>query len=237
MPLFDIIAFDADDTLWHNERLFVLVQTQFIDLLTRYHSREWVEEHLYQTEVQNLQHFGFGVKAFALSMIETAVELTEGRVTGREIQTIITWAKDMLNADIELLEHVTETITHLTTAYNLMLITKGDLLDQQLKIERSTLAQHFKHIEIVSDKKRANYEWILAKYGVEPKRFLMVGNSIKSDILPVLEMGGNAIYVPYELTWKHEMASLPAVNQPGFYQIEHLGMLPALLEQLERENN
>jgi putative hydrolase of the HAD superfamily len=233
MPLFDIIAFDADDTLWHTERLYVEVQNRFFELLTRYHTREWVEERLYEAEVRNLQHFGFGVKAFALSMIETAVELTEGRITGHEVQSIIGWAKDMLNADIELLADVAETINSLKASYTLMLRTKGDLLDPQMKIERSTLAEHFKHIEIVSDKKRANYEWILAKYGVEPKRFLMIGNSIKSDILPVLEMGGNAVYVPYELTWKHEMASLPATEQPGFYQIEHLGMLPALLEHLE----
>lgn len=233
MTRFDIIAFDADDTLWHTERLYVDVQSRFFDLLTKYHNRDWVEERLYDAEVRNLQHFGFGVKAFALSMIETAVELTEGRVTGHEVQSIIGWAKDMLSADIELLAHVADTIMALKPSYPLMLLTKGDLLDQQMKIARSNLSEHFKYIEIVSDKRKANYEQLLAKYAVSPDKFLMIGNSIKSDILPVLEMGGTAVYVPYELTWKHEMASLPDATQAGFYQIDHIGLLPELLKRLD----
>lgn len=234
MSRFDVIAFDADDTLWHNERLYANTQAKFKQLLAHYHSPEWIDERLYQTELRNLQHFGYGVKAFALSMIETAVELTEGRITGSDIQTIIDAAKEMLAADVELLEHVAETLASLANTYGLMLITKGDLRDQELKISRSGLAQYFRHIEIVSDKSQASYETLLQRHGIAPARFVMVGNSLRSDILPVLALGASAVYVPHQLTWVHETAEPPPVEQPGYYEVEHLGLLPGLLERLER---
>ncbi len=235
MPLFDLIAFDADDTLWHNERLYNEVQNKYKTLLSQYHSPEWIEDRLYQTEIRNLQHFGYGVKAFALSMIETAIELTEGRITGSEIQVVINLAREMLTADIELLEYTADTVAQLATTYPLMLLTKGDLLDQQSKIARSNIAHHFQYIEIVSDKRREGYEAILKKYHVAPERFLMVGNSLRSDILPVLEIGGHGVYIPYMFTWAHEVAELPPAEQAGFYQLEHIGLLPALLKQLEEQ--
>lgn len=235
VPRFQVVAFDADDTLWHNERLYAATQERFRTLLAHYHSPEWVNERLYQTEMRNLRHFGYGIKAFALSLIETAVELTEGRIAARDIQAIIGWAKEMLEADVELLPHVAETVAGLADAYALMLITKGDLRDQEAKIARSGLAPHFRHVEIVSDKSRAGYEALLRRYGVAPERFLMVGNSLRSDILPVLEIGASAVYVPHHLTWAHEVAEPPPAGRRGFYEIEHLGMLPGLLEQLERQ--
>jgi len=234
MSRFQVVAFDADDTLWHNERLYVLTQDKFRDLLALYHRPEWIDERLYQTEMHNLRHFGYGIKAFALSMIETAVELTEGRVAARDIQTIIGWAKEMLAADVELLEHAAETVASLAGSYVLMLITKGDLRDQESKIARSGLAPHFRHVEIVSDKTRAGYEALLERHGISPERFLMVGNSLRSDIVPVLEIGGSAVYVPHRLTWAHEVAEAPPAGRPGFHEIEHLGMLPGLLDELER---
>jgi len=234
MSRFQVVAFDADDTLWHNERLYVLTQDKFRDLLALYHRPEWIDERLYQTEMRNLRHFGYGIKAFALSMIETAVELTEGRVAARDIQTIIGWAKEMLAADVELLEHAAETVASLAGSYALMLITKGDLRDQESKIARSGLAPHFRHVEIVSDKTRAGYEALLERHGISPERFLMVGNSLRSDIVPVLEIGGSAVYVPHRLTWAHEVAEAPPAGRPGFHEIEHLGMLPGLLDELER---
>jgi len=234
MSHFEIIAFDADDTLWHNERLYVGVQAKFKELLAHYQSQEWIDERLYQAETRNLQHFGYGIKAFALSMIETAVELTEGRISGRDIQTIIDSAKAMIAADVELLEHVADTIAGLAEAYPLMLITKGDLRDQELKIGRSGLARRFRHIEIVSDKSRESYEILLERYGIAPERFLMVGNSLRSDILPVLALGASAVYIPHQLTWMHEAAEPPPAGQPGYYEIEHIGLLPGLLEGLER---
>jgi putative hydrolase of the HAD superfamily len=235
MSPFEVIAFDADDTLWHNERLYVSAQTQFKQLLAHYHSPEWIDERLYQTEIRNLQHFGYGIKAFALSMIETAVELTEGRVTGGDIQAIIDSAKAMLAADVELLEYVAETIASLADSHALMLITKGDLRDQEIKIARSGLAPHFRHIEIVSDKSRESYERLLLRHGIAPERFLMVGNSLRSDILPVLALGANAVYIPYGLTWLHEAAEPPPAEQPGYYEVGHFGLLPGLLEKLERQ--
>lgn len=235
MSLFELIAFDADDTLWHNERNYISAQTKFRQLLAHYHSPEWIDERLYQTEMRNLQHFGYGAKAFALSMIETAVELTEGRITGRDIQTIIDSAKEMLAADIELLQHVAETVASLSGSYTLMLLTKGDLRDQELKITRSGLAPHFHHIEIVSDKTPESYDRLLKRYGVTQERFLMVGNSLRSDILPVLALGASAVYVPYQLTWLHEIAEPPPAGQVGYYEIEHLGLLPGLLQALEHQ--
>ncbi len=235
MSRFDVIAFDADDTLWHNERLFTSAQTKFKHLLAQYHSPEWIEERLYQTEMRNLQHFGYGIKAFALSMIETAVELTEGRITGSDIQTIIDSAKVMLAAEVELLEHVADTLASLATMYTLMLITKGDLFDQETKIARSGLAQHFRHVEIVSDKREESYAKLFQRHNIAPERFLMVGNSLRSDILPVLALGASAVYVPYQHTWAHEAAEQPPAEQQNYYEVAHLGLLPHLLARLEHE--
>lgn len=233
MPQFETIAFDADDTLWHNERLYVDAQARFKQLLAQYHQPEWIEQRLYQTEMRNLQHFGYGIKAFALSMIETAIELTEGRIAGADLQIIIDSAKHMLAAEVQLLDHAADTVARLAATHTLMVITKGDLRDQESKVTRSGLAEHFRHVEVVSDKSRASYELLLRRHGIAPEGFLMVGNSLRSDILPVLELGASAVYVPHELTWAHEAADPPPAEHRGFYQIEHLGLLPALLERLE----
>jgi putative hydrolase of the HAD superfamily len=230
MTSFDIIAFDADDTLWHTERLYVGAQARFVQLLAHYRDPEWVRERLFQTEMRNMQHFGYGVKAFALSMIETAVELTEGQVSGHDIQTLIGLAKEMLGAEVELLPHVGEAVPVLAARYPLMVITKGDLLDQETKIARSGLGGYFRHVEIVSEKTIESYARLFQQYGIAPERCLMVGNSLRSDILPILALGGHAVYVPYDLTWQHEVAQPPPPGQPGFHQIEHLGQLPALLD-------
>ena len=233
MSTFEVIAFDADDTLWHNERFYVEAQTKFAQLLSQYHKPEWVAERLYQTETHNIQHFGYGVKAFALSMIETAVELTEGRISGQDIQTLINLAKEMLSANVQLLEHIEETIPQLAKDHRLMVITKGDLLDQETKITRSGLGQYFQYIEVVSQKSRSSYEKVLKRYSISPKHFIMVGNSLRSDILPILELGGSAVYIPYETTWLHEVADPPPAGQPGYYRLEHAGQLSMLLDRLE----
>ncbi len=233
MVHFDVIAFDADDTLWHNERLYADAQARFRKLLEHYHRPEWIDERLYRAEIGNLRHFGYGIKAFALSMIETAVELTEGRITGKDIQTIIDTAREMLEADVELLDHVTETLERLAGRYPLMVVTKGDLVDQETKLERSGLGPRFRHIEIVSDKTPASYESLLKRNGIKARRFLMVGNSLRSDVLPVLEIGGNAVHVPYAMTWAHEVVDAPPAGTARFHAIEHLGLLTGLLDRLE----
>ncbi len=166
-------------------------------------------------------------------MIETAVELTEGRITDREIQILIDAAGAMLAAEVEVFEHVPETLAQLAATYPLMLITKGDLFDQERKIGRSGIAHYFRHIEIVSDKSRASYARLLQRHGLSPKRFLMVGNSLRSDILPVLELGAAAVYVPHPRTWAHAAEVVVPSDQAGYYQIEHPGQLLALVAELE----
>jgi putative hydrolase of the HAD superfamily len=226
--MFELIAFDADDTLWHNEALFTVTQERYRALLEPHLLRPWSGEALYQTEVRNLQHFGYGIKGFTLSMIETAIELTDGRVPGSVIQQIIDLSKAMLAAPVELIEHVAEVIPALGRSHRLILITKGDLFDQEAKIARSGLAEHFQHIEIVSDKTVGVYRALLARHGVAPERFLMVGNALRSDILPVLEMGGRAVYIPYQSTWAHEHVALEN-PPPGMVELSHIGQLPAWL--------
>jgi putative hydrolase of the HAD superfamily len=233
VPRFNIIGFDADDTLWQTERLYVEAQAGLRDLLSRYVPSEDMDKRLYETEMRNLDHFGYGTKAFALSMIETAIELTDGRVSAIDIQSIIQAAREMMAADIDFIEHAPETVASLAATHTLMLITKGDLRDQETKLARSGLAEHFRYVEIVSSKSRETYRAILAKHRVAPQRFLMVGNSLPSDIVPVLELGGIAVYIPWELTWAHDSAEAPPSGQPRFHQLEHIGQLPELVAQLE----
>jgi len=230
--MFEYLAFDADDTLWHSERLYAKMQERFAKMLSSYHNSEWINDRLYQTENKNIKHFGYGIKAFSLSLIETAIELTEGRISSKEIKEIVNWSKEMLNSEVELLPNVSQVISQLSAQYPLMIITKGDLLDQETKIKKSGLANYFRHIEIVSKKTTEGYKTLLKKYNIEPNRFIMVGNSLPSDILPVLELGGNAVHIPYEITWLHETAEPPANDHPGFYQLKSIGELPSLLERI-----
>ncbi|HXF63216.1 MAG TPA: HAD family hydrolase [Caldilineaceae bacterium] len=229
------IGFDADDTLWHNESLFSLTQEKYRELLAPYHSAEWIDRKLFETESRNLAHFGYGIKGFTLSMIETAIELTEGRITGAEIGQIIGLGRAMLQAPVELLPGASEVVPALAEAHSLLLITKGDLFDQESKVARSGLGDYFSRVEIVREKDPGVYATILARHGIEPSQFLMVGNSLRSDILPVLSIGGHAAYVPYAITWQHEQAELPEPDTPGFYALASLHDLPALVEQLSAE--
>jgi len=233
MAPFKIIAFDADDTLWHTERLYVEAQDGLKNILASYGADQDVHARLYATEMRNLETYGYGIKSFTLSMIETAIELSGGRISAADILSIIDSARRMITADVHLLEHVARAVTELAAHHTLMLITKGDLRDQESKVARSGLAQSFGHIEIVSDKKSATYRSILERYGVPPADFLMVGNSIPSDIQPVLELGASAVYIPHELTWAYDAADAPPTGKPGFHQLESIGELPALVTRLE----
>jgi putative hydrolase of the HAD superfamily len=232
MPAIDVIAFDGDDTLWHTEYLYVEAQEKFKQLLALYLPADDIQDRLYETEVRNLQIFGYGIKGFALTLIESAIELTDGRITGREIQALLDIAREMLAAEVRLLDYVEDTLAALADTYTLMLITKGDLFDQEAKIARSGIASHFKHVEIVSNKTPETYRSLLTGYQIQPARFLMVGNSVRSDILPVLEIGGHAVYIPHPITWAHEVAELPPADRPGYFQLEHFGELPGLLSRL-----
>jgi putative hydrolase of the HAD superfamily len=228
----DLIAFDADDTLWHNETIFVTAQDKFKKLLASYHTEDWIDRKLYETEARNLQHFGYGVKGFTLSMIETAIELSEGRISGTEIQTVIEFGKEMLKAPVELLEGVEECVNELLKSYRLMVITKGDLFDQEAKFAKSGLGDRFWRIEVVSDKNRITYERILGKYEVDPQRFLMVGDSLKSDILPVIALGAHAVHIPYQTTWIHERVTPADVDEQKYSRLKHIRLLPDFVAQL-----
>ena len=233
MAQFDVIAFDADDTLWHNETLFTMTQDKFTKILEPYHEEEWIRQKLYETEIRNLALFGYGVKGFTLSMIETAIQLTEGRISGREIQVLLDEAKAMLSAKVETLPHVEEVIIKLQHDYRLMLITKGDLFDQESKLARSGLGDRFQMVEVVSEKNEETYRGLLERYGLEPSRFLMVGNSLKSDVAPVVGVGGNAVHVPYKTTWAHEKLEPGVLESSSYHQLEHIGLLPELLARIQ----
>jgi putative hydrolase of the HAD superfamily len=201
---FKVIAFDADDTLWRNEDIFIHAQDEFINLLLPYHDETYIRSHLGDVQIQNLEHFGYGIKGFTLSMIETAIELTEGRISGNDIHEIIQLAKCMLASPVELLPNVENVLSKLEGKARLFVITKGDLLDQESKLARSGIADYFEAIEIVSDKTSDAYQQILQRHNISTEHFLMVGNSLKSDILPVLDLGAQALHVPYHSTWDHE---------------------------------
>jgi putative hydrolase of the HAD superfamily len=234
--MFDIIAFDADDTLWHNESLYSATQTRLAELLAPYLDGVDVDARLYETERRNIPYFGYGIKSFTLSMIETAIALTEGRITPADIQQIITFAKAMIDTPTQLFEGVKEVVARLAVTHTLMLITKGDLLDQQRKLERSGLADSFAHIEIVAEKTAETYRTILVHYKVEPDRFLMVGNSLKSDVLPVVAIGGQAVHIPHALTWAHEHVDPLIAQQSRYFELAHISELPSLVETLQQQN-
>lgn len=228
------IAFDADDTLWHNERIFLSTKDKYTALLAEYHDKDWIEQHLDATETDNIKHFGYGVKGFTLSMIETACELTEGRITGDKIKEIITFAKEMLASPIEVLDGVKETIEELSKEYRLMCITKGDLLDQEAKLARSGLGEYFDTLEIVPRKVAATYQAILKRHNLSKDEFVMVGNSLRSDILPVVEIGARAVFIPYESEWFHEAVSEEELRGKTFGQIKQISQLNTWLKSLIR---
>jgi putative hydrolase of the HAD superfamily len=230
--MFDVIAFDADDTLWHNESLYLMVQDKYKQLMSEYQRGEVVDQELHNAEMRNLQYYGYGIKGFALSMIETAIALSEGQVRSGEIQAIVGFVKEMLEAPVRLFEDAEETVAGLSASHELMMITKGDLFDQETKIARSGLASYFRYVEIVSEKNHSTYESILAKHDIDPRRFLMVGNSLKSDVLPVVAIGGQAVYIPYQFTWAHETMVDHDEEQGTYFELEHIGLLPALVRQL-----
>ena len=227
--MFEMIAFDADDTLWHNITLFTMTHDKFKALLADYHDSDWIERQLDDTQIRNLRIFGYGVKGYILSMIETAIQLTEGRIRGDQIQTIIDYGKEMLNTPVKLIDGVTDTLTRLFPDYPLMVITKGDLFDQQSRIAESGLAEWFQHVEVVAEKTPETYRRILERIGVAPERFLMVGNSLKSDVLPLLELGARAIHIPHDETWIHETVAPELLARYQYITLAGIAELPAQL--------
>jgi putative hydrolase of the HAD superfamily len=226
------IAFDADDTLWHTESLFVETQARLVAILERYAPHSEVVARLQETEERNLAFFGYGIKGFILSMVETAIEISRREVHADEIHEIMMMGKAMLEAPLHLLDGVIPALDALAGRHRLLLITKGDLLDQTNRIEKSGLAERFAHIEIVSKKNPAAYRRIFAAQGLTPAEVLMVGNSIPSDILPILEIGGYGVHIPYVVTAvfeRHE--ALP--HHERFHQLAAISEVPALIRRLD----
>jgi putative hydrolase of the HAD superfamily len=231
MPI-QLIAFDADDTLWENEALYHRGRERFRALLAPYGIEQVSDETLDEIEIGNLPLYGYGVMSFVLSLIESAVTLTNGRVTGAEIQQLLDLGKEMLGAEVVLFEHVEGVLARLRSQFPLMLITKGDLNHQQAKVSRSGLQENFHYVEVVSEKTPEVYAEIFQRRGFSPENILMVGNSLRSDILPVLALGGQAVYIPQALNWAHESAEPPEGADGRFFELPHIGLLPELLERI-----
>lgn len=225
------IGFDADDTLWHNERHFKFTQAMFTDLLTEHATPEQIETQLLAAEKKNLAFYGFGIKGFTLSMIETAIDVTGGTVPASTLKTILDAGREMLHHPVELLPGARETLEALAGDFRLVLITKGDLFDQERKVAQSGLGDFFHGIEIVSDKTAKTYGRIFSHYGSGPETAVMAGNSLKSDVVPALQAGAWGVYVPHELTWALEHVEAPN-DHPRFREIASLAGLPDLISGL-----
>lgn len=202
-----VIAFDADDTLWVNETYFREAEHEFAKLLSAYETENKIDQELFKTEIKNLSIYGYGVKGFVLSMVECALELSNYKIPQKTIEKILTIGKEMLKKPIELLDGVEETLQKLQGKYRLIVATKGDLLDQQKKLEKSGLANYFHHIEVMSEKKVDDYKKMTKRLDINPQELLMIGNSLKSDVLPLIELGASAIHIPFHTTWAHETVS------------------------------
>jgi len=225
------LAFDADDTLWHNERFYRLTEESFTAMLADYAEPDHLSERLLEAERRNLKRYGYGIKGFVLSMIETAVEVTENRVPAATIRQILDAGHDMLEHPVELLPHVRDTVEALSPHYRTIIVTKGDLMDQERKIAASGLAELFDGIEIVSEKTPHIYRSIFDRHGDGAERAMMIGNSVRSDVVPAIEAGSWGVHVPHGLTWALEHAEAPA-EHPRFREIGDLGGLPGLLDTL-----
>ncbi len=216
-----MIGFDADDTLWVNEPYFRDAEEKFCDLLEGYLPRHTINRELFAIEIANLPVYGYGIKAFMLSMVEAALKITGNKMPVDIISKILEIGKTQLDQPVEVLEGVEDVLKSLTNKYRLVVVTKGDLLDQEQKLTKSGLTKYFHHIEIVSEKRPEDYQKILRHLDVNADEFLMIGNSLKSDVLPILDIGGYGIHIPFHTTWEHEKVDV-IIDDPKFRQVEHI---------------
>lgn len=212
IPNLKVIAFDADDTLFVNEPYFQQTEEKFCALMEDYLSHQGLSQELFKTEIDNLPLYGYGIKGYILSMVEAAISISNHTIPIEVVSKIIQYGKELLDKPIELLDGVEETLQALHGKYKLVVATKGDLKDQHSKLHRSGLGSYFHHIEVMSDKKETDYEKLLKRLDIQPSEFLMIGNSLKSDVLPVLEIGGSAIHIPFHTTWEHEKINHKVVH-------------------------
>lgn len=224
-----VICFDADDTLWVNEPYYREIEHQFARLMQDFADEKSCTEILLNTEINNLKLYGYGAKSFILSMIETALKLSDYKIDPNTIDNILQLGRNLINKPLQLLDGVEEVLTHFSKSYRLIMATKGDLLDQGRKLTKSGLEKYFHHIEIMSEKDVANYKKLIAHLDVTPDAFVMIGNSVKSDILPVLEIGAYAIHVPCETTWAHEHVENHQINNPRFREVDTLKKIKTVI--------
>lgn len=217
-----VIAFDADDTLWVNEPYFRESELEFCNLLKNGMGVEELTEELFATEIGNIPLYGYGTKAFVLSMIETSLKFSDGKIDADVIKGILTIGKNQINKPIELIDGVEEVLENLQGKYRLIVATKGDLLDQERKLKKSGLLKYFHHIEVMSDKKEEDYQRLIQHLDINPDQFLMIGNSLKSDILPVVNLGGKAIHVPFHTTWVHELVDDDELDKTNIKELENI---------------
>jgi putative hydrolase of the HAD superfamily len=232
----EVVALDGDDTLWHSEPHFVVTQERVAELLSADVDPDTLERELEATERRNLALYGYGVKGFTLSLIETAISVSDGRVSSEQIATVLRWGRELLAQPVELLDGAEETVRRLSEEHRLVLITKGDLFHQETKVASSGLADRFEHVAIVAEKDPPTYARVADQLGVAPSAMVMVGNSVRSDVLPVLELGGYAVHVPYAVTWALEHAEL-TLDGPGadrYVQLGSIRELPGYLAELSR---
>ncbi|MDM1401713.1 HAD family hydrolase [Myroides odoratimimus] len=216
-----IIAFDADDTLWNNEIYYQETEHAFCELLKDYLPGEEVSKALFETEMRNLDRYGFGAKSFLLSLLETGAQITGAQMTDVLMHRILGLGHELIDKPITLLDGVEETLDQLNGNYKLVLATKGDLLDQERKLKNSSLSKYFDHVEVMSDKQILDYGNLVSKLSCQPQEFMMVGNSVKSDIIPVLELGGSALHVPFHVTWAHEVVEEELVYE-NYRQLKNI---------------
>ena len=226
------IGFDADDTLWQNEQFYSLTLGRFLDLLKEHADADRLAERLLETQERTLKLYGFGIKGFTLSMIETAIAVTEGKVRAATVEKILEAGREMLEHPVETLPGAREAVEALVGRYRLVLVTKGDLFDQERKIAQSGLGELFEAVEIVSDKNRSTYERVFGRHGDGPDKSMMIGNSLKSDVLPAIEAGSWGVYVPHDLTWAYEHAEAPE-GEVRFRQVAHLGEVASVIDEIE----
>ena len=230
--MFDVIAFDADDTLWFSEDSFRKYETEFVNTLQPFVAEGVdIKAALVATERSNIDAYGYGVKSFGLSAIEAAITLTNGAIPATELQKILHGVREHLTEPVRVFDGVAEVLARVSSQFRTILITKGDLAHQTRKVETSGLSHHFDHVEIVLEKDPATYSHVLKSLDINPERFCMVGNSLKSDILPVLAIGGFGVYVPYEILWELDHAEHPTSHADRFVELEKLSLVPDWLEQ------
>ncbi len=226
------IAFDADDTLWENERYYRDTQEKLGQIVAPYLNGGDIEKILYQTEIENIPHYGYGLKSFGLSMIETAIQLSNQTISSSEIYQILHLIREMVNHPVEVFPGVIETLEQLKSTYKLIVITKGDLLDQERKLAGSNLSPYFEWMDVVSEKDVTTYQSLLDRHGIQPENFLMIGNSLRSDVLPLVNLGAVGVHLSQAYTWEHEKVKNPEHHSQNYFSINHITELPELVYKL-----